>query len=200
MAGPAREQIAACLRQFGTVDRAVYAAIASVPTPALDVPLRRLSDAASYSRIWLAIAAGLAVAGGRPGRRAALRGTVAIGASSALVNLGIKSVYVRQRPDRAGLGVPAGRQVTMPASTSFPSGHSASGFAFATAVGSELPWLALPLRFLAAAVAYSRVHTGVHYPADAVVGSIVGAGTGQAAAVLLDHWEASPDRSAGRQA
>jgi undecaprenyl-diphosphatase len=88
----------------------------------------------------------------------------------------------------------------MPASTSFPSGHSASGFAFATAVGSELPWLALPLRFLAAAVAYSRVHTGVHYPADAVVGSIVGAGTGQAAAVLLDHWEASPDRSAGRQA
>jgi undecaprenyl-diphosphatase len=162
--------------------------------------LRRLSDAASYSRIWLAIAAGLAVAGGRPGRRAALRGTVAIVASSALVNLGIKSVYVRQRPDRAGLGVPAGRQVTMPASTSFPSGHSASGFAFATAVGSELPWLALPLRFLAAAVAYSRVHTGVHYPADAVVGSIVGAGTGQAAAVLLDHWEASPDRSAGRQA
>ncbi len=200
MAGPAREQIAACLRQFGAVDRAVYAAIASVPTPALDVPLRRLSDAASYSRIWLAIAAGLAVAGGRPGRRAALRGTVAIVASSALVNLGIKSVYVRQRPDRAGLGVPSGRQVTMPASTSFPSGHSASGFAFATAVGSELPWLALPLRFLAAAVAYSRVHTGVHYPADAVVGSIVGAGTGQAAAVLLDHWEASPDRSAGRQA
>ena len=75
----------------------------------------------------------------------------------------------------------------MPASSSFPSGHSASGFAFAAAVGRELPWLSLPLRFLAAAVAYSRVHTGVHYPGDALVGSIVGSSIGQAVAGLLDH-------------
>ena len=55
----------------------------------------------------------------------------------------------------------------MPASTSFPSGHAASGFAFASAIGREQPWLGLALRFLAAAVAYSRVHTGVHYPGGA---------------------------------
>jgi membrane-associated phospholipid phosphatase len=73
----------------------------------------------------------------------------------------------------------------MPASTSFPSGHAASGFAFASAIGREQPWLGLALRFLAAAVAYSRVHTGVHYPGDAVVGSLIGAGTGQAAAGLM---------------
>ena len=52
----------------------------------------------------------------------------------------------------------------MPRSTSFPSGHSASAFAFATAVGDELPLAWLPLHALAAAVTYSRVHTGVHYP------------------------------------
>lgn len=52
----------------------------------------------------------------------------------------------------------------MPVSASFPSGHAASGFAFAAAVGRDEPWLGLVLRFLAAAVAYSRVHTGVHYP------------------------------------
>jgi undecaprenyl-diphosphatase len=45
----------------------------------------------------------------------------------------------------------------------------------------------MALRFLAAAVAYSRVHTGVHYPGDAVVGSLVGAGTGQAVAGLIDR-------------
>jgi undecaprenyl-diphosphatase len=66
----------------------------------------------------------------------------------------------------------------MPSSASFPSGHSASAFAFATAVGHYLPPLALPLRFLAWAVAYSRVHTGVHYPADVVVGSLVGVAVG----------------------
>jgi undecaprenyl-diphosphatase len=66
----------------------------------------------------------------------------------------------------------------MPSSSSFPSGHSASGFAFATAVGRDMPLLAFPLRALAAAVAYSRVHTGVHYPADAVVGSLAGGATG----------------------
>jgi membrane-associated phospholipid phosphatase len=63
----------------------------------------------------------------------------------------------------------------MPTSTSFPSGHSASAFAFAHAVSHRLPILGLPLRLLAGAVAYSRVHAGVHYPGDVVAGAILGA-------------------------
>jgi undecaprenyl-diphosphatase len=183
----ARAQIAEVLRELGAVDQALYEAIAQVPTPVLDRLMRRLSRTANRSAIWLAIAAGLAAVGGGSGRRAAVRGTTTIGLTSALVNIGIKSLYDRPRPDRAGLGVPAVRQVPMPLSRSFPSGHSASGFAFATAVGHELPWLALPLRFLAAAVAYSRVHTGVHYPGDAVAGSIVGAAIGQTMTGLTDR-------------
>ena len=66
----------------------------------------------------------------------------------------------------------------MPDSTSFPSGHAASAFAFAYAVGRHLPELAVPIRLLAGGVAYSRVHTGVHYPGDVVIGAIVGAGSG----------------------
>ncbi len=177
------------------MDRAVYSAIASAPTPSLDEPLRQLSNAANNSRLWLAIAAGLAVAGGRPGRRAAVQGTLAIGVTSALVNLVVKSAWSRQRPDRAGAGVPGQRNVRMPDSTSFPSGHAASGFAFASAIGRDHPGLGLPLRFLAAAVAYSRVHTGVHYPADAVAGSLIGAGAGQAVAALMDRL---PPRSRSR--
>ena len=184
---PARQRLAESLRELGVVDRAVYAAVASASTPVLDVPVRRLSNAANNSRLWLGIAAGLAIAGGRRGRRAALTGTVAIGVTSALVNLGVKSLYARQRPDRAGVGVPDQRHVPMPSSSSFPSGHSAAGFAFATAVGRELPWLGSGLRFAAAAVAYSRVHTGVHYPGDTVVGSLIGAGTGQAVAGVMDR-------------
>ena len=186
-AGPVSRQVAQGLRELGAIDRAIYSAVASTPTPTLDEPLRRLSDAANNSRLWLAIAAGLAVAGGEAGRRSAVRGTLAIGITSALVNLAAKSVWSRQRPDRAGAGVPGQRNVRMPASTSFPSGHAASGFAFASAIGRDQPSLGFALQFLAAAVAYSRVHTGVHYPGDVVVGSLIGAGSGQTVAGLMDR-------------
>jgi len=136
------------------------------------------------------------VAGGGAGRRAAVRGTVAIGVTSALVNLAVKSAWSRQRPDRAGVGVPLWRNVRMPTSTSFPSGHAASGFAFAAAIGRDQPWLGVALRFLAATVAYSRVHTGVHYPGDAVAGALIGEGIGQAVAGLMDRL--SPPRRPSR--
>jgi len=194
-AGPVSRQCAQGLRELGAIDRAIYSAVASTPTPTLDEPLRRLSDAANNSRLWLAIAAGLAVAGGEAGRRSAVRGTLAIGITSALVNLAAKSVWSRQRPDRAGAGVPGERNVRMPASTSFPSGHAASGFAFASAIGRDQPSLGFALQFLAAAVAYSRVHTGVHYPGDVVVGSLIGAGTGQTVAGLMDRLPSGRDSS-----
>jgi undecaprenyl-diphosphatase len=166
------------LDEVGRLDREIYGAIADTPTPKMDEPLRRLSNAANFSRLWIGIAGGLALVGGRRGRRAAVTGLVAIGITSAFVNQGVKRLYPRERPDREGEDVPETRLVRMPDSTSFPSGHSASGFAFATAVGTQLPVVGAGLRFLAGAVAYSRVHTGVHYPGDAVVGSLIGAGIG----------------------
>src|SRR5207245_9023946 len=87
--GPARRRLTAGLRQLGEVDRALYRAIASAPAPALDAPMRRLSGAANRSLLWLAIAAGLAVAGGRAGRRGAPRGVAAGGGASGLVDLGV---------------------------------------------------------------------------------------------------------------
>jgi membrane-associated phospholipid phosphatase len=198
--GPVRQRAAAALRELGAVDQAIYSAVAATPTPSLDEPLRRLSNAANNSVLWLAVAVGLGVAGGSAGRRAAVRGTAAIGVTSPLVNLAAKSAWSRRRPDRAHAGVPVGRNVRMPASASFPSGHAASGFAFATAIGRDQPWLGMALGFLAAAVAYSRVHTGVHYPGDAVVGSLLGAGIGQAVAGSIDRLLPTPaDRKSQRR-
>jgi undecaprenyl-diphosphatase len=65
----------------------------------------------------------------------------------------------------------------MPLTGSFPSGHAATAFGFAAGAGAELPSLRAPLTALAAAVAYSRVHTGVHYPADVIAGAAVGTAT-----------------------
>jgi undecaprenyl-diphosphatase len=71
------------------------------------------------------------------------------------------------------------RHVRMPRSRSLPSGHAASAFAFATGVGHVLPHEAAALRSLAALVAYSRIHTGVHFPADVAVGSLIGTACAQ---------------------
>ena len=94
--------------------------------------------------------------------------------TSAIVNALVKPVARRRRPDRHASDVPLARHVPMPTSRSFPSGHAAAAFAFATGVGHVSPAVALPLRGLAAVVGYSRVHSGVHYPADVLVGGLIG--------------------------
>jgi undecaprenyl-diphosphatase len=169
--------------ELGALDRAVYRAVAVTPTPTVDVALSRISNAANYSGLWLGTATLLSLAG-RRSRRAAVLGVAAIGVTSAVVNLGIKPVLARKRPLRED----AARQtVLMPRSHSFPSGHSASAFAFSSAVGAEIPELATPLRLMATTVAYSRLHNGVHYLGDVIAGALIGAGVGTLVRQLADR-------------
>ena len=177
----------AWLDDLKRVDTAVYAAVAETPTPTLDHGLRRLSHAADYSKLSIGAAALLSVFGGRSGRHAAAMGLASVGVTSAVVNQLAKRLAPRRRPDRVVHEVPAVRHVPMPSSTSFPSGHSAAAFAFATGVGHTLPDAAAPLRGLAAVVAYSRVHTGVHYPGDVVAGALLGSILDQVTTQVLER-------------
>jgi membrane-associated phospholipid phosphatase len=174
---PERPPLPAWLADADRLDLAVYAAIAATETPALDRVLSKLTRAADYSKLSLAAAAGLAAFGGPSGRRAAGGGLASLAVTATVVNLGFKLAARRRRPNPAG--VPLARQVPMPVSRSFPSGHSAAAFAFATGVGDVLPAAAIPLRGLAATVAFSRVHTGVHYPGDVIAGALTGVTLGQ---------------------
>lgn len=173
------------LRLLEDVDHAVFRSVARMSTPVLDEPLRRVSDFANFSKPWFLVAGALALFGGPRGRRAAVTGLSAIGAASLVVNQPMKkAARERLRPDRRFHGVPIQRWVRMPASGSFPSGHSASAAAFAVAVGDILPALRPPLRVAASVVAFSRVYTGVHYPSDVLVGVTVGVLSGRLAARL----------------
>ncbi len=165
-------------------DRELYEAIAEAGTPKVDATLRAVSRAANYSRLWMGAAGLLAAFGGPTGRRAAVTGMVSVGLTSAVVNQGFKRMFRRDRPTR--LEQDLNRHVRMPESTSFPSGHSASAFAFAQGVSATMPWTGLGLRSLALVVAYSRVHTGVHYPLDVVAGAMIGTGVGQLTAEGVD--------------
>jgi len=167
------------------LDLRVYAAIAEAGTPRLDAFMARLTSAADYSRLSLAAAAALSLAGGPEGRRASLRGLTCLGVTALGVNAVVKPLTRRRRPDPVAAGIPAARRVRMPRSASFPSGHTAAAVAFAAGVGRELPAAGAALGALAAAVGYSRVHTGVHYPGDVVAGALCGLA---AAAVADRAW------------
>ncbi|HKS48267.1 MAG TPA: phosphatase PAP2 family protein [Amycolatopsis sp.] len=160
--------------ELDAVDRAAYDAVARTATPVLDRLLVRLSRAADHSLLWLIIAAALAVVGGGAGRRAACQGVLAIGLASGVTNLVLKPMARRRRPWRPAGQAPASRRVRRPGSTSFPSGHAASAFAFASTVGEAVPVTWVPLHVAAAGVAYSRLHTGMHYPSDIAAGALAG--------------------------
>jgi diacylglycerol kinase family enzyme/membrane-associated phospholipid phosphatase len=157
------------------------------PTP-LERLMLWLSLGANMSRIWLAAAAFRFKFGGRAGKRAASRGVASIGATSAIVNFLVKPLVRRKRPSRDR--IPAARQlVRQPLSTSFPSGHAASAFAFLTATALESPRTGAFLAPVAAGVAYSRTFNGVHYPFDVASGAAIGS----AVAIVSRHaWPGLP--------
>ncbi|WP_245585753.1 bifunctional phosphatase PAP2/diacylglycerol kinase family protein [Pseudonocardia asaccharolytica] len=164
------------------VDRAISHVIARRSPGRLDETMKSLSTAANHSMLWFTIAGVLAARKGAT-RKAALRGVVAIGGASGMANALLKPLLPRRRPAAAEL--PAHQTLpNPPTSSSFPSGHAASAAAFATAVAVESPRLGLALAPLAGAVAYSRVHVGVHWSSDVVAGAAVGS----AIALATRRW------------
>jgi len=165
---------------------------APVPLPQpLDIALRRLTLAANHGVLWFGIGAVGVVAGGRA-RRAAIRGVASLSMASFVSNSLVKPLVGRRRPDLQRTQT-ARRIGYLPWTSSFPSGHSASAAAFAAGAVMELPLSAAVLAPLATAVAYSRVHVGVHYKSDAVVGMAIGAGL---AVVGKKFWPVKPHRAA----
>jgi PAP2 superfamily len=74
----------------------------------------------------------------------------------------LKYITQRERPDHSS-------------KNSFPSGHAADTFAFATALERHLGWKgAVPAYVFASYVAVSRVSTNRHWLSDAVFGASVG--------------------------
>lgn len=101
-------------------------------------------------------------------------------ASSTLLSYGfttlIKQIVKRPRPFVQNISI---TPVYRPGGYSFPSGHSSSSFATATAVSMAYPkWYVIAPAYLwAGATGYSRMYLGVHYPTDVATGAVLGAGS-----------------------
>jgi diacylglycerol kinase family enzyme/membrane-associated phospholipid phosphatase len=163
-------------------DARLHAFIGRLPTTPADRWLRRLSTFANHGRLWLVIGTVLGLRKG-PLRRGAIRGLGSLLFSSAVVNVVLKRIFGRVRPDLENLQSHR-RLRREPGSLSFPSGHSSSAAAFVTGLAMESPLAGAALAPVALGVGYSRVHVGVHYPGDVVAGLAVGG----AVAVASQHW------------
>ena len=165
-----------------SVDRRLYRLIHGLPhTPMSDRYVSNLSDLGEGLG-WVAAGIALAWLGGVKGRRAGLATTIASLGTTYVVQRLVKPVFRRKRPWVDSEVMVVGIRTT---DASFPSGHSASSFAAATALASFYPGVA-PLVFaLATAVALSRVHLGHHFPSDVTAGAAIGVASGTAVAALL---------------
>jgi len=163
-------------------DRRLFQAINGLPhTRTSDRYVSVMSDLGEGLG-WVAGGAALMILGGHKGRRAGLATAFASLAATYVVQVRVKPLFRRVRPfvNREALVVGI-----KPPDHSFPSGHTASSFAAATALAFYYP-KAAPLAYaLAAGVGASRVHLGVHFPSDAAVGGVIGIGIGTFSAWLF---------------
>lgn len=150
--------------------------------PALDRLMPALSFSGNLGAIWLVLLGAMAAFCKKTGRAIALAGLLALALGFVSSEV-IKEVTMRPRPflslSDARLLVPE------PASYAFPSGHTTS--AFAAASGAVLaakrllrrvPLWGWGMLALAAAIAYSRVYVGVHWPTDVAAGVLLGVASG----------------------
>ncbi|MEC5190781.1 MULTISPECIES: bifunctional phosphatase PAP2/diacylglycerol kinase family protein [unclassified Arthrobacter] len=173
--------------RLGAFDRKIVRAVSGLPGGDHDTFFRRLSAAANQGKLWFGFAAVMGLFPGRT-RRAAVHGVLAQAVASGVTNLVFKTLLPRTRPLPEHL--PSYRFVhPQPSSSSMPSGHSASAVAFALGVGLLRPALGAALAPVAAGVAYSRVHTGAHWPSDVFFGSAIGAGS---ALITRCWWPVRP--------
>ncbi len=164
------------------VDAAVRTWVVTHRLAWLDGPMWMLSVVGRSGLVFLAIALAVAIA-----RRRAwvlIEVAIAVAIAATLADGVLKPLVHRPRPFAAmpGPNVIGGR----PDDWSFPSGHASNAFAGAAALARSVPGGAAAWWTLAAAIAFSRVYLGVHYPLDVTAGALIGL-----CAAAVAHWVTS---------
>jgi undecaprenyl-diphosphatase len=157
----------------------------------------------------------LVMRGGRKARVMFLCAALAIGIGDALVSNTLKKLVGRVRPSDAIEGVikrdlpkasPAvmrlfaapTKEISRPRGElrgkSFPSSHTVNMFAVATVVACFYRRIGLGIYLLAAAVAWSRIYCGAHWPSDIPPSMALGVLTGLAVVFFIRRM--APEKAA----
>jgi len=145
--------------------------------------------------VWIALAAAIALATRRSVSLAVLLTACSVWTAD-LLALAIKAGVERPRPSAT---VPEADPLMGAGGWSFPSGHAATAFAGAVVLAFLWRRGAALFFLLAAAIAFSRVYVGVHYPGDVLAGAALGTAVGLAwvTALRLPQRSAEAPRQSG---
>ncbi len=141
--------------------------------PVADRVFYAASELGDNSVIWLMLGA-LRGLRSEHDWHAAVRVGLGVGIESAVVNLGIKSLFGRSRPVFDGVRPYRLRQ---PLTSSFPSGHATSAACAAILLSDDDRLWPLYVA-VAGVVATSRVYVKIHHASDVAAGLVIGAALG----------------------
>ena len=154
-------------------DVAVFRAIHhGMHQPWLDPIMMALTDPGPWKIPLLGLVALLFLLRGRRGAIGVVILALTIAAGDQLSSHILKPVFRRARPSTAL--VDALPLFGVRHSYSFPSTHATNFFAAAPVVAAVFPEAAIFAYAYAAAVSFSRIYVGDHYPGDVAAGALVG--------------------------
>ena len=152
-------------------------------TPVMDRIAIFFDYAGAHGELWIILA--LVLLAFPRTRKAGVAVSIALVLYMAAGHFLLKPLFARPRP--CDLNPAVTLLVRRPHGHSFPSGHTASGFAAAFALYRQLPKPGTAALVLAAFIAFTRLYLYVHFPTDILGGVVLGLALGAAASLLADR-------------
>ena len=106
--------------------------------------------------------------------------------STLIVNFGLKPYIMRCRPCWLEPGIQL--LIERPHSFSFPSGHTNTFFALATAIFFSNKKFGIPALVIASTVAFSRLYLFAHWPTDVIGGILTGTLSGVLSFLIIETF------------
>ena len=157
-------------------------ALQTLRCPVLDALAVFFDAAGAHGEVWLAFAAVLLAF--RRTRKAGFAMLAALGLYMIAGHYILKPLFARPRP--CDIRPAMLTLVARPHGWSFPSGHTASGFAAAFALWRQNRKLGVPALWLAAFIGFTRMYLYVHFPTDILGGIALGLALGACGSLLAD--------------
>ena len=153
------------------MEKAILDFFQAVRQPSLDIGLSIFTRLGNLGEIWIFLALLICLNRDKRMKRIGYTALVAIGIQAILVNLVMKPLIMRVRPYEL---YQVALYIKPPHGTSFPSGHTATAFAFAAVLFHTKYRTWKEVMVLAIMMGITRLYFYVHFPTDVLAGAIIG--------------------------